>query len=325
MNLSQLSMVRQRLAQIERNHSQVSSRSSGSNAETSGLMPETPVGNKNATKPSSSVSSRSGRSKGKVEVLHAMTERGMTTESVPTLTAMNRNFSFEAGKLSLEGLPSLRGSGSLLDETKYATDHAKHDGRMSEAQVTKRDVEDLSMQVMDVKGVLGGESGYPTIHQVVLGLDDKAQASGRALKTIQERINQLEGRLANATVASVALDGGAKEYDSVLHAIEDVKARLATEFPLVVSTVQDLQSKQDRLLELSSERESERKVRYGDVGSAEGAQKSADSVVDLNSVLNKLDELRVLFEVSRNAIEKNEGTEQPIKLAEVRPYLLGKN
>lgn len=319
MNLSQLSVVRQRLAQIERNHSQVFSRSSGSDAETSVLMPETPVGNKNATKSPSSVPSQSGRSKGKAEVLHAMTERGMTTESVPTLTAMNRNLSFEAGKLSLEGLTSLHVDGPPLDDAK------NHDERMSKAHLTKQDVEDLSMQVKDVKGVLGGESGYPTIHQVVLGLDDKAQANGKALKTIQERINQLEGRLANATVAPVAFDEGAKERESVLHAIEDVKAKLATEFPLVMSTVQDLQSKQDRLLELSTERESEREVRYSDVASSEGAQKSADNVVDLNPVLNKLDELRVLFGVSRNAIEKNEGTEQPTKLAEVRPCLLRKN
>ena len=305
-NLSQLSMVRQRLAQIERNHSHVSS----SSRRSSVLMPETP----------SAVSSqRSGRSKGKAEVLHAMTERGMTTESVPTLTAMNRDFSLEAGRLSsVEGLTTTTttslhggGSGSLLDENK------KYDERMSQArQLTKRDVEDLSMQVMEVKGVLGGESGYPTIHQVVLGLDDKAQANGRALKTVQERISQLlEGRLVDA---SVVLEKGAEEdeHESVLHAIEDVKARLATEFPLVMSTVRDLHLKQDRLLELSKD-EREREVHYGDVAtSCEGAQRN---VVDLSPVLNKLEELRVSFGVSRDAMEE-EGTEQPTtKLVEVSP------
>jgi len=167
---------------------------------------------------------------------------------------------------------------------------------------------------MEVKGVLGGESGYPTIHQVVLGLDDKAQANGRALKTVQERISQLlEGRLADA---SAVLEKGA-EHESVLHAIEDVKARLATEFPLVMSTVRDLHSKQDRLLELSKD-ERGREVHYGNVAtSCEGAQRN---VVDLSRVLNKLEELRVLFGVSRDAIEKEEGTERPTtKLAEVRP------
>lgn len=317
-------MVRQRLAQIERNHSQISSQNSRSNAGTSVLIPETPEGNKKAANLPPSLFSKSGRSKGRAEVPYPMIERGKRRNSIPTPTSMNRNSSTMARKHSLEGHTSSLAVRSLLDEShhQYAINRFKGDEHMSKAQRTKKGIEKLSMQVMDVKGVLGGESGYPTIHRIVLGLDDKARDNGKALKTIQEHIDKLEDRWATTTAAAVALDKGVAELnnfkgqDSVLHAIEDVKSRLATELPLVIATMQSLQSKQDRLLELSTSREKE--GHHSDVATSEGAHKSTDSLSDFKPVLNKLDELRVLFEASSKAIEKNEVKEQPTELTEVR-------
>lgn len=177
--------------------------------------------------------------------------------------------------------------------------------------ITKEDVENLLKRIAEVKGVLGGDPGYPTIHQVVLGLEDRTQDGKRALKSIQERIDELRSGLKDLQSSTDGLSStlhrqktlhnvaktGDDTQEPVLRAIEDVRAKLVSDIPSLADRVQALQSGQDRLLEKMEEKE--RLVETKDVPPPVPRTEH-----DLKPVLEKLDRLGVQFQACEKAREE---------------------
>ena len=175
--------------------------------------------------------------------------------------------------------------------------------------VTKEDVELLLKRIAEVKGVLGGDSGYPTIHQVVLGLEDRTQDGKRMLKTIQERIDELRSGLRDLQSSTDVLSSTLRQttpnnetkrdgtQEPVLRAIEDVRAKLIADIPSLADRVQALQSGQARLMEKMQEKE--KAIETNDVPLPISRTEN-----DLKPVLEKLDQLRVQFQACKKAGEE---------------------
>ena len=53
------------------------------------------------------------------------------------------------------------------------------------------DLTKISNDISEVKGVLGGSNGYPTVHQLVVGLERRVQGDEQTLRAIQDSLNSL--------------------------------------------------------------------------------------------------------------------------------------
>jgi len=310
-NLSQLSMVRQRLAQIERNHSQISSRSGYSDAvvarPSTPVTPVTPVAwrskMRETTGPGFSAGSFPLETRGEGSELPDKPE----VTPIKTPKVMSRVHSADTERIPTP--PSLKGRGkesiaipqSPINDTKQHQVKRDEKECLSKPRLTK-DVEDLSKRIAEVKGALGGESGYPTIHQIVLGLEDRTEDNKKLLKTIQERIDEIGSCLKDVQSSTAALSSTGNEttegikndetQESVLRAIGDLEAKLIAEFPSLRDKVQELQSAQAILSEKLLENEK-----------SNIPPTTAENVVDLKPVLDKLDELSLLLQSSQKTPE----------------------
>ena len=200
------------------------------------------------------------------------------------------------------------------------------------ANLTKEDIEDVSKRVDAVKSVLGGQPGEPTIHEVVRGLEDKARYNGEALGVIGKRVTDIDGRLGDLTAAIAAAEAQSNaekdEKDSVvakksvdmsaavaeeaqqavLQAIEDVKAKLTTNFPVLVDDVKEVRSLQGKLLEqvasLKEDIESKDSATVlNNVAPTASPPPPGVDVVDLKPFLDKLDGLKALLEAFQKVDE----------------------
>jgi hypothetical protein len=57
------------------------------------------------------------------------------------------------------------------------------------------DLTKISKDINEVKGVLGGSNGYPTVHQMVVGLERRVQGDEQTLRAIQDSLNSLGDRV----------------------------------------------------------------------------------------------------------------------------------
>ena len=57
------------------------------------------------------------------------------------------------------------------------------------------DLTKISKEISEVKGVLGGANGYPTVHQMVVGLERRVQGDEQTLRAIQDSLNSLGERV----------------------------------------------------------------------------------------------------------------------------------
>ena len=57
------------------------------------------------------------------------------------------------------------------------------------------DLTKISKDISEVKGVLGGANGYPTVHQMVVGLERRVQGDEQTLRAIQDSLNSLGERV----------------------------------------------------------------------------------------------------------------------------------
>lgn len=214
------------------------------------------------------------------------------------------------------------------------------------AELTKEDIEDVSKQVDAVKSVLGGQPGEPTIHEAVQGLEDKTRSNGEALGVIRERVTDIDGRLGNLTAAvAVAVEArstnekevvsvdmatvaevGREAQQAVLQAIEDVKTKLTTNFPVLVDGVKEVRSLQEKLLEqvaASLREDIEGKDSAAVLNNLPPAASPLSRDVDLKPILDKLDGLKALLETLQNLKVDEEkkltgDSESKEKVAEVK-------
>ena len=178
----------------------------------------------------------------------------------------------------------------------------------------------LSRELVDIKAVLGGESGDATIHRMVSGLEHRMRGEHKALRSIQSGLNELGERVveaiasasasASATAAAMidAHDGPKTEglvlesNKEVMQVLEEVKARLSTELPVLVTKLEEIRMVQEKAKEneiLEKKKETEQPIvtlhNVTKSSSSDGGDESKE--VDLKPILDKLEEIRILCNV----------------------------
>lgn len=254
-------MVRQRLAQIERNHSHISAQSGVS------------------TRPSTPISSLGGSGPG----------WSRSAISSPTPKCLSTISSHAAMQ------PTRRRNTHRLKECVASPqdDESRKDKQREKAD----DILQLAKGIADIKGVLGGESGSATLHQVVVGFDHRVREDEKTLKKIHTKVDQLGERFENATSASSAARLGTDplKEERVLRAVEEIKTRL-DDLSTLAAKIQEIRAAQLQ------------KVACNDVGTANDSKS-----LDLKPILDKLEGIQDLLEA-----EKNGGVEVDLGTQEVR-------
>jgi hypothetical protein len=178
----------------------------------------------------------------------------------------------------------------------------------------------LSRELVDIKAVLGGESGDATIHQMVSGLEHRVRSEHKALRSIQGGLNELGERVveaiasasASASAAAAAMidahDGPKTEgrvlesNKEVMQVLEEVKARLSTELPVLVTKLEEIRmvqekAKENEILEKKKETEQPIVTLHNITKSSSSGGGDESKEVDLKPILDKLEEIRILCNV----------------------------
>ncbi|KAF8160742.1 hypothetical protein B0H34DRAFT_795616 [Crassisporium funariophilum] len=260
-NLSQLSVVRQRLAQIERNHSELSAKS-GTTTPTA-TRPSTPISpverfrKSEASRPDANPrTSRSSR--------REVTK--MKAEDPPTPTPQKKRKA-DVMPLMVDPLELMK----LQHASGLAALHAP----------SKDDVLKISKDLAEVKGVLGGATGYPTVHQMVVGLDQRMQDDQKALWTIQQSLTALDGRITGAASDKQQTSRGNEDLARVL---EGIQSQLSAGFPSILGRLTQFEETQEKAQEMNLK----------NIGASSSNDTDTKNVVDLGPVLEKLEGIREL-------------------------------
>ncbi|KAF5321418.1 hypothetical protein D9619_001447 [Psilocybe cf. subviscida] len=291
-NLSQLSVVRQRLAQIERNHSELSRENSLAVAARS--RPSTPM-----KSPLSATSRWSRR-----EAVFLNTPTRFTDSPLPMSPVGSAKVAEATRKATRASIAAADEKTLTRDKRPKAETKEMAAGDKSskpKPKSTEDDVAQLSKEVAGIKNVLGGESGRPTIHQMVLGIEQRANSEKKSLRGIQDTLAAIEKRVNEVAVAVTANSsstsdasgtrGGAgssstqtqDQQENIIRALKEVRDQLSTEFPALATKLKGMQDAQEK--GLSIER---------NMGSASN-NAEAVTAPDLQAILNKLDEIKSLF------------------------------
>lgn len=165
--------------------------------------------------------------------------------------------------------------------------------------LSKEDLRKLSRDVVDIKGTLGGASGQPTVHQMVLVLESHARGEKKALRGIQDSLSKLGASVASAesrTAEQVSAAVFAENNEKVMGLLREVKERLASELPALAGRLDGL--KQAGRSPTSTDADAQ------DVPSASNG--SSTVAADLQPVLDKLEEMHSHFR-ARQPGSKEEG------------------
>ncbi|KAF9478805.1 hypothetical protein BDN70DRAFT_726008 [Pholiota conissans] len=266
MNLGHLSVVRQRLAQIERNHSHLSAQSHGTNRTT----------------PLPSPASSSGWSR-----------REALFSNDPKTPSRSRPTSFAEDKVVI--IPQPRDNGSNGQKESVSVMENFLSPRESKSGASKEDIRQLFNGLTNIKGVIGGESGHPTVHQMVAALERHAKGEKEALRNIQDSLTVLGERVIDA-VATPRENARTKQIDAsviannhamVLKALTEVKDQLAVDFSALVSKVEDMHNLQ----------KGKACAKLHDIPSPANDTRSTST--DIRPVLDKLEEIRALCNDSK--------------------------
>ncbi|KDR75144.1 hypothetical protein GALMADRAFT_249068 [Galerina marginata CBS 339.88] len=320
-NLSQLSVVRQRLAQIERNHSQLSSGSgfSGMSARMSTPSPVSPAG--------------SGWSK-REAIFHNAATRGSrschSSATTPIAKGALSPFSSEESRRKAErtNLPSRSPQTSDQDPPSsremngsQRREERKLHSTPEKPQASKDDVKKVSKELANIKSVLGGESGYPTIHQMVLSLEHRTQGEKKSLRTIQDTLSVLGERVTEAIAAAHASTEAVSnanlskpdppppknDDNSVIEGLKELKDLLMAELPALAINLQSIKEAQQK----------DAPVTYNNIGRSLSPRSGDSKSVDLQPVLARLEEIRVLCQTpSTNSDDEKSSNSDDCKLSE---------
>ena len=199
-NLTQLSVVRQRLAQIERNHSELSARSGLSRTSTpvspsscSAWSKKEMVWSNSRASPRSGVTLRGGNQSPTTPTSHVRKKvrRTETENSLPMITDPLANILAQHGR---EPLPTPTPTPIPTPTLQRDRENQEIFEKASLAPL-RLDLTKISKDISEVKGVLGGANGYPTVHQMVVGLERRVQGDEHRLHAIQDSLNSLGERV----------------------------------------------------------------------------------------------------------------------------------
>ncbi|PPQ68030.1 hypothetical protein CVT25_014491 [Psilocybe cyanescens] len=312
-HLSQLSVVRQRLAQIERNHSELSAESRYSSSSTT---------------PSSGPVSPTGSGWSKREaIFHNAGAKAAAKKGTISRSSSRTGYSRLAHS-SRQAPPP--GPSNVFDDSGHdkedGTPKAKCKARQdATADIPTKtvgcssqdDILKISRDVADIRNVLGKETGNRNVHQIVIGLEQRAQGNKKDLRAIKDTLKVLGDRVAEvaettkikamadtSSPAPTESKSTKKDDEAIVQALDEVRNRLRTELPALASKIQDIKDAQ--------EREKERVITCANVGASSSSQVSIppddpSKVVDPKLLLDKLEEIRKLCQPPEQGSKDEKG------------------
>ena len=171
----------------------------------------------------------------------------------------------------------------------------------------------VSKDLSEVKGVLGGASGYPTVHRIVVGLDRRVQGNGETLSAIQDSLSNLGERVANVSAVQeqqtreqdlrqLSVQGGGIE--NVLRLLENIQSQLSSVFPSVVGKLTQIADTQEKEREKQQQQEQEQQTTYHNIGET---PLDTEKRAEMETVLAKLEEISKLCSIQVQADGSREG------------------
>ena len=185
------------------------------------------------------------------------------------------------------------------------------------------DLTKISKDVGEVKGVLGGANGYPTVHQMVVGLERRVQGDGQTLRAIQDSLNSLGELVAGVSVVQEQqtrkqdrkekqdlkqqqVQGGGTE--DVLRLLENIQSQFSSVFPSVVEKLTQIADAQEK--EKGNQKQEQEHAAYRNIGRTTS---NLEKTAEMETVLAKLEEIRNLcsIQVEADSPEEGDSTKPP--------------
>ena len=181
------------------------------------------------------------------------------------------------------------------------------------------DLTKISKNVNEVKGVLGGSNGYPTVHQMVVGLERRVQGDGQTLRAIQDSLNSLgelvagvsavqeqqtrkQDRKEKQDLKQQQAQGGGTE--DVLRLVENIHSQFSSVFPSVVGKLTQIADTQEK--EKENQKQEQEQAAYRNIGRTP-SNSEFSKTVEMEAVLAKLEEIRNLCSIQVQADGPREG------------------
>ena len=185
------------------------------------------------------------------------------------------------------------------------------------------DLTKISKDISEVKGVLGGANGYPTVHQMVVGLERRVQGDGQTLRAIQDSLNSLGELVAGVSVVQEQqtqkqdrkekqdlkqqqVQGGGTE--DVLRLLENIQSQFSSVFPSVVGKLTQIADAQEK--EKGNQKQEQQQAAYRNMGRTTS---NLEKTAEMETVLAKLEEIRNLcsIQVQADSPEEGDSTKPP--------------
>ncbi|KAF8813861.1 hypothetical protein BYT27DRAFT_7180635 [Phlegmacium glaucopus] len=325
-NLTQLSVVRHRLAQIERNHSELSTQSVLTTRTSTPVSPsscsawsrkEAVWYNPRASPRSDVVTLRGEGNRSPVTPTSHVRRKMRRTEtecSLPedvVITDPLDNILAQHGRPPVSTPTPQRGRGR---------DQSQDGLEKTTLTPLRQDLTKISKDLSEVKGVLGGASGYPTVHEMVVGLDRRVQGDEQTLRAIQNSLSSLGERVAGVSAVQEQqirkqdqkqqpVKGGGTE--DVQRLLENIQSQLSSVFPSIFGKLTQIADSQER--EKEKQQQEQEQVAYRNIG---GTPLNTEKTTEMEIVLAKLDEIRMLCPIqvqadSPESTREGDGTKPP--------------
>ena len=183
------------------------------------------------------------------------------------------------------------------------------------------DLTNISKDIIDVKGVLGGSNGYPTVHQMVVGLEHRVQGDGQTLRAIQDSLNSLgklvagvsavqeqqtrkQNRKEKQDLKQQQVQGGGTE--DVLRLLENIQSQFSSVFPSVVEKLTQIADTQEK----AKEKQEQEQAACRNIGRTPS---NSEKTAEMETVLATLEEIRNLcsIQVQAGGSEQGDSTKPP--------------
>jgi hypothetical protein len=314
-NLTQLSVVRQRLAQIERNHSELSAQSGLSRASTPVSPSSCSAWSRKELvwyNPRASPATLRGGNTTPTNHVRKKVVRTESEHSLPEVMITD----------PLANILAQHGREPVPTPTQRDRENPEGFEKASLAPL-RLDLTKISKDISEVKGVLGGANGYPTVHQMVVGLECCVQEDGQTLRAIRDSLNSLgelvagvsavqekqtrkQDRKEKQDLKQQQIQGGGTE--DVLRLLENIQSQFSSVFPSVVEKLTQIVDTQEK--EKENQKREQEQAAYRNIGRTPS---NSEKTAEMETVLAKLEEIRNVCSIQApaNVPEEGDSTKPP--------------
>lgn len=178
-----------------------------------------------------------------------------------------------------------------------------------------QDLTKISKDLNYVKGILGGASGYPTVHQMVVCLERRVQGDGQTLRALQNSLTSLGERVAG--ISTVQEQNRKEKQDqkpqpvqggteNILRLLENIQSQISSVFPSVIGKLTQIADTQEK----EKEKEQQQQETYRNIGGTP-SDTELEKTAEMEIVLEKLEEIRKLCPIRIQADGAQSGTKPP--------------